>query len=80
MRASTANIDSDLEMDDVSSEAKPQIYHAIKYLADNFVRLIPTVACPQCNDLITNSMPELAVCGHWLHYQCFKEIINLPIL
>ena len=34
----------------MSAAAKPQIYHAIKYLADYFVRFIPSAVCQRCNN------------------------------
>ena len=68
--------------------AKPQIHHAVKYLADYFVRFLPSATCKVCNKpLMTNlragcddngMMPERAFCGHWFHYKCFDEYINLP--
>ena len=72
----------------MSATAKPQIYHAIKYLADYFVRLIPSAVCPRCNNQLMTDlrqgvenqemMPERAFCGHWLHVRCFEEFINTP--
>ena len=35
--------------------AKPQIYHAVKYMADYFVRFIPSAVCVICqNQLMTD--------------------------
>ena len=68
--------------------AKPQIYHAIKYLADYFVRFLPAAICMHCSNPLQTDlrvgatdesmMPVRAFCGHWLHSKCFEEYINEP--
>mmetsp|Transcript_5700 Transcript_5700/g.7663 ORF Transcript_5700/g.7663 Transcript_5700/m.7663 type:complete len:100 (+) Transcript_5700:985-1284(+) len=68
--------------------AKPQIYHAVKYLAEYFVRFLPSAICQPCgNPLMTDlrkgvdddgMMPERAFCGHWVHVRCFDEFVNEP--
>ena len=66
--------------------AKPQIYHTINYLANYFVRFLPTAMCLHCNKRLVSNLqegkddegmiPERAFCGHWLHYKCFYEYVN----
>jgi hypothetical protein len=70
------------------TSAKPQIYHVVNYLANYFVRFLPSAKCLHCNEsLVQNQkkgdedgglMPERAFCGHWLHYKCFDEFVNTP--
>ncbi len=72
----------------VQALAKPQIHHAIKYMAEYFVRFLPSAVCEVCkNPLATDlkvgkddqgMMPERAFCGCWLHRVCFDKYINEP--
>ena len=67
--------------------AKPQLYHAINYLANYFVRFLPTAKCAISGEkLVTNikkgsknyqdMMPERAFCGHWFRYKSFAELLD----
>ena len=48
-----ASLDTDGQIVQVS--AKPQIHHAIKYMADFFVRFLPSAVCVICqNSLVTD--------------------------
>ena len=69
--------------------AKPQIYHAINYLANYFVRFLPTAKCLLCGKKLVSNlkkenknyqamMPERCFCGHWFHYGCLDEMIIEP--
>lgn len=69
--------------------AKPQLYHAINFLANYFVRFLPTAVCVICgNRLVTDlkkgnkdfheMVPERAFCGHWFHSKCIEDMINEP--
>ena len=67
--------------------AQPQIYHAVNYLANYFVRFLPTAVCLPCGELLVTDlkgkeaeglMPERAFCGHWVHYKCLDEFVNTP--
>ena len=72
----------------IQVSAKPQIYHAIKYLAEFFVRFLPGAKCSVCtNSLVSDlrsgvdaqgMLPERAFCGHWFHSKCFDNYINEP--
>jgi len=65
--------------------ATPQVYHAINYLANFFVRFLPTSKCPCCDKKLVTKlkegksdemMPERAFCGHWVHTKCFEEFVH----
>jgi len=61
----------------IQASAKPQIFHAVKYMAEYVVRFIPAAMCTHCNNQLMTDlrqgidsqgmMPERAFCGHWLH-------------
>jgi len=36
--------------------AKPQIYHAVKYLAEYFVRFLPAAMCAICKNLLVSDL------------------------
>ena len=44
----SASLDADGQV--ISNSARPQIYHAIKYFADYFVRFIPNAICVHCGN------------------------------
>lgn len=58
--------------------AEPSLYHVINYLANYFVRFLPTAKCLGCNERLVCKMkesievdamrPERSYCGHWMHY------------
>jgi len=56
--------------------AKPSMYHLVNYLANYFVRFLPTAKCLHCNEKLVQKLksaedgkrPERSYCGHWMHY------------
>jgi len=67
--------------------AKPSLYHVVNFLANFFVRFLPTAKCLGCNDKLVQKMkdvktddfrPERSYCGHWMHFKCFDEFVNTP--
>ena len=72
----------------VQVNAKPQIFHAVKYLAEYFVRFLPSAMCAICENKLMSDlrkgvddegmMPERAFCGHWFHVKCMYEFVNEP--
>ena len=78
------NLNAEGQLNRVS--AQPQIYHALNYMANYFVRFLPTAKCGICgNQLATDlkedednseNLPVRAYCGHWLRYKCFEKYVN----
>ena len=68
--------------------AEPSLYHVVNYLANYFVRFLPSAKCPHCHEPLVKKLklsikedpfrPERSYCGHWMHYQCFEEFVNTP--
>ena len=63
--------------------AKPSLYDAVNYLANYFVRFLPTANCLGCNEKLVCKIkekrieddemrPERSYCGHWMHFKCFE--------
>jgi hypothetical protein len=64
--------------------AKPHLYHVINFLANFFVRFLPTAKCLGCNQRLVSKLkrglqdpmrPERSYCGHWMHFKCFEEFV-----
>lgn len=69
--------------------AKPSLYHVVNFLANYFVRFLPTAKCLVCGKPLVLEIkskdfkmaemrPECAYCGCWLHFKCFEEYVNEP--
>ena len=68
--------------------AKPSLYHAVNFLANYFVRFLPTANRLFCGQKLVTSMkkndnfktsdmrPEVSYCGCWMHFKCFEEYVN----
>ena len=80
---------AELEAGDLHEEcALPSIFHCVNYLANYFVRFLPSACCLSCNEKLVCKMkkniaqdamrPERSYCNHYMHYKCFEEFVNSP--
>ena len=68
--------------------ANPSLYHIVNYLANYFVRFLPSAKCPGCHEPLVQKLklsikedpmrPERSYCNHWMHYKCFEDFVNTP--
>lgn len=66
--------------------ARPSLYHVVDFLANYFVRFLPTAKCLGCNERLCMKLkkgmdedemrPEKSYCLHWMHYKCFEKFVN----
>jgi hypothetical protein len=68
--------------------ARPSLFFVVDYLANYFVRFLPTAKCLGCNEKLVVPLangikedemrPEKSYCMHWMHYSCFEKFVNEP--
>ena len=67
--------------------AQPQIYHAVNFLANYFVRFLPKATCSICTELLIQNItkgkgddmfPDRPFCGHWVHQKCLENVLSNP--
>jgi len=66
--------------------ANPSLFYAIDYLANYFVRFLPTAKCQGCQQKLLVKLksdkdpkkPEMTYCGHWFHTECLSDFLNSP--
>jgi len=65
---------------------KPSLTHAVDFLANYFVRYLPSAQCKICKKAIFMKLksekdpntPERNYCGHWVHRCCLERVLNKP--
>ena len=73
----------------IQQNAQPQIYHAINFLANYFVRFLPKAKCRICDALLIQKIevkkgkedhkfPDRPFCGHWVHQGCLIDVLSEP--